>query len=150
MNDEWRIDDPTLYLPPETTRDPNWVATMFLSGLLGFGPYAEHLDTLITPQSRDAWGRFTEARAYMQGLTAPGISTGHTRPEGARDVAYVAMLTNTTEGYVLPAETVVDAAAVVSLVWHEGADSWLVTALGEKAPVEELHRPSKSPAPERR
>lgn len=144
MNDNWTTNDPSLYLPPNSRRDPNYVATLFLSGLLG----DVDLDDLVTPQARDAWGKFTDARQYLRALDAPGVSTGNTRAEGARDVAYVALLTGVGAGYVLPAATKVDA-DVVTLVWHHPVDSWLVHSIGEPVQPDIIDRPSIGTAPER-
>lgn len=148
MADDWTTNDYTLYLPPKSHRSPSFVAQTFLEALLGLEDESDHLEAMVTPQSRCGWGDFRGAQSYMQSIQSAGISSKHSRPVEARDVAYVPVMTGTSAGYVLPAGTPTFPEAVVTLVWHEDADSWLVHSIGDFVPPEVLERPSIGLVPE--
>jgi hypothetical protein len=142
MSPDWSTNDPTLYLPPATSRNPNYIATMFLSALLGHGSYASHPELLTTSASRSAWGDFAEARSFMASIPQPGVSTGVTHPQGASDIAYVALVGHAGEGHVFPAGTTIPDADVVTLVWTDDIASWRVHSIGPEVPP--AHIPSRS------
>jgi hypothetical protein len=145
---DWTTADPTLYQPPATTRDPSYVARAFLEGVLGLEESTTHLDPLVTPRSRAAWGDFRRAQRHLQLLPGVALSSKHSRPAGARDVAYVSLFVGVETGYVVPAGTPMLPEAVVTLVWHNDVDSWLVHAAGDAVPPEVLERHSIGQAPE--
>lgn len=142
---EWTTNDASLYEAPRTNRDPNHVARVFVEGLLGDG---DDLADWVTPQSRDTWDDFVAARKTVRAIEGLGLSTGNTRAEGRRDVAYVAMPSGVHNARVVPGSTRLDADAI-TLVWDELADRWLVHSIGEPVPAEVLQRLSSRPAPER-
>ncbi len=146
--DDWTTNDPSLYLPEQSTRDPNFVAMCFLAAVRWPEGSEDMLERLVTPQSRPSWGDFSDVISYVGSMREPGASTKHSRGAEARDVAYVSLLSGVGDGYVLPSGSPLVSDDVLTLVWHQDADSWLVASLGTFVPVAKLERPSIGLAPE--
>ena len=110
--------------------------------------YSNALHNLVTPESLDAWGDFSEAAKGLEAIQNPGFGSRANRAHDASDVAYVKILSNIEQSYEVTEEQVVLAAAVVTLVWRPEFGQWMVHGLGDHIRPEGLPRTSPNDAPE--
>jgi len=134
-------DDASLHLAVAATEgraNPLNVAAWFFHALL-LEPLDRHeLAILVTPESRESWGDFSEAAQGLQSIRAPGLHARALYDPNAEDVAYVGIVQD-----VAVSRVVEDAplALVITLVRRSELGGWLVHAMGGAiGPVEVLPR----------
>ena len=141
-------EDAAAALPEPSLDDPVAVGILFLKALRDPGQYSNALHNLVTPESLDAWGDFSEAAKGLEAIQNPGFGSRANRAHDASDVAYVKILSNIEQSYEVTEEQVVLAAAVVTLVWRPEFGQWMVHGLGDHIRPEDLPRTSPNDAPE--
>lgn len=127
--------------------NPFAMAMTFIQGLQDRTEFLPALEAVTTPESRAAWGDFAEAAAALDSIEDWGIGSMPSRAEGASDVAYAVVLRSVGQGFQSLDEQVVDAAAIITLVWRPEFGRWLVHAFGHYVSPDELPRSSPNVAP---
>ena len=125
---------------------PATVAGMFFSALQDREVHLDALGNIVTPESRRAWGDFSQVAQLFGGYADPGTEVRGFLAEGAPDVAYVGII----EGVADPdisADDVVVPVGVFTLVWRPEAGMWLIHSFGDPIPAEFLPRSSPGDAP---
>ncbi|GAA0426541.1 hypothetical protein [Leifsonia naganoensis] len=111
---------------------PVTVARLFMLGLEDVDENAVALGQLVAPQTRSAWGDFTDAKAYLDAIPDPGISTTPILPAGYPDVAYVKIFNNVGSGFIVEQEQMVIIPAVVTLCRSNDGTGWYVYRMGDQ------------------
>ncbi|MEN0022230.1 MAG: hypothetical protein AAGC61_03035 [Microbacterium sp.] len=144
MTDEtWTDDDDAQFrmaaLPPQ---HPVHVARVFFLGVRDGSLDPVVRDHLVTPESRPAWGDFSNARADFGAIANPAVGSLAHRSGSADDVVYVRIVPDVEEGYTEQTGGFL-AGPVFTLVWRPEANLWQIHQFGE--PVEPRYLPRTSP-----
>ena len=91
------------------------------------------LRRLVTPESLNAWGDFSTARAALLGC---GMTSRADIP--APDVAYVKFVSDPSQALVADSEVMIMVRAVATLQFRPGSGRWLVHQLGDYCLPEDL------------
>lgn len=99
------------------------------------------LALFVTPESLAAWGDFSSARDLYLSIEDPAFASGGQRATNDDDVHYVAIMRGVKEGYQnTGGEALVDAAAILTLVWRPSFGRWMVHAIGDYVHPSEIPR----------
>lgn len=111
--------------------DPMHVAMAFIFALSELNRTV--LESLTNPESRPAWGDYRETHDVLVGFGDWGIGSQpeYLEERGAR-LAYVKILRDVDESMVATEDTIVMAAAILTLVKRPDINnSWFVQAIGD-------------------
>lgn len=117
---------------------------MFCNALAERKTYLNALNNLVTPESREAWGDFSEAADFLDSVSDAGFGTKADRAFGDNKVAYFKILSNIPTSIRVIDEQPVLIRAVLTLVYrhnvpvYNGGSGWLVHGLGQMIRPEEL------------
>jgi len=117
-------------------RDPFTTVVTFINALDDPHEYVGPLEMLTTPESRAAWGDFTDAASLLRSIDDWGLGSAPTPAEGDDSVRYAKVLRGVQNNFQVQAEQIIFVAAMVTLVWREEVGMWLVHAFGEPVPPE--------------
>ncbi|MFT2708007.1 hypothetical protein [Clavibacter zhangzhiyongii] len=138
------FDDIQLQMSAMGFHHPLTSAFAFVNALNDPAQYAQALENLVTPESRDLWGDFIPVKEAYDSIPDPGYGSTINQIPGASDVGYFKILPSVPDNYQAEQETEVQVAAYLTLVWrpeigHEdNPGMWLVHQFGEMATLEEL------------
>jgi hypothetical protein len=140
--------DSLVAIPDEWVRgpvsgSPAHYAALFMQALADPSANAEALDSLVTPESRPAWGDFTAAAEALNAIVSPGLQTRGVCP--APDVAYVGVMSGVTSHMAVLGSDIVPAAAVITLVLRPEHGRWMVHQWGDYAHPDSLPRTWRRP-----
>lgn len=111
--------------------DPYAVAVLFLQCLEDHHQYLNALENLITPESRNAWGDFSEAAAILASIEDYAVGSKPEPAFGDPHVCYANVLRGVTTSFEVIEEQLIMAAAAITLVWRpELLGMWRVHAFG--------------------
>ncbi len=128
-------------LPDEDSTDPVIAGVTFCNALTqNFPYYRTALKQLVTPESLDAWGDFSEAAAFLNELPEMAFGSKVNEAVGAPDVVYFKILRDVTTSYEVVDEQPINAAAVLTLIWRPERKQWLVHSIGDYSTLENLPR----------
>ncbi|WP_448059973.1 hypothetical protein [Cellulomonas hominis] len=149
---EWRrftsSEEAEAALPEVAFDDPASVALLFVKALFDPETNAVALDYLVTPESRAAWGDFTEAAQMLAEIEDAGFGSNINRAHDAPDVGYLKILRGVSQSYQVTDGQLVMAAAVVTVVWRPEYERWMVHSIGDYLKPEDVPRTSPGSAPE--
>jgi len=143
-DDSWRRfttdEEAAAALPEPSLTDPVSVGIMFVTALEDPIGRRRDLELLITPESANAWGDFTEAAAGLATIEDQGFGSIADEAVGALDVRYFKILRGVPDGYKVLDDQIIDAAAIVTLVWRPEFGQWMVHAMGDYVRPEHVPR----------
>ena len=119
--------------------DPVATARLFYAALLGDPPRADVLEQLVAPETAHRWGDFTSIAQAAREVGAAGVWNAADYATGDRTVAYVALIDQATIDDPPPSGPAI-VPCVLSVVWREEFDQWVVFGLGEPQPPEAAPR----------
>lgn len=115
---------------PASEDNPVAVGAAFLSAVTeADGPHLNFLRGLVTPESRDAWGDFSEV---AEGLSGCGITSRVESVPDDPDVVYVKYVTDPGVALVTLEETAILVRALGTLVRRPSCGGWRVHGVGER------------------
>jgi hypothetical protein len=159
-NDRWaaadKTDDPSIearraaryaledaYDTTAGLRDPFRMADEFIRALQD-GPASSDaqntLDAIVTPESRQSWGDFSDARALLGSIEQWGLTAYAEPADGAADVVYVGVVRGVQSAFGFNSEQIIFMAAAVTLVWRHEYGYWMVHHFGDKIRPEDVPR----------
>lgn len=121
-------------------RDPAMVAITFLTALSDREQYLPALFNLTTPESHESWGDFSDAAAALAAIEDWGLGSEPKAAQGAPDVVYASLLSGVVESFQVASDQMIMGAAVITLVWRPEHGGWLVHAMGDYCPPEDVPR----------
>lgn len=122
------------------------IAAVFLEELEQEPIPVDRLKQLVHPVTYRDWGSFIEAQDFINGLTDIGLSS-RIRFNSRHDIAYVYMLENVTDSFLIEASQIISDAKVINLVAINEKD-WRIYSIGglledylvKVSPLEELRK----------
>lgn len=128
-------------LPEESLTDPVSVGVMFCNALVDdHVHYRTALSNLVTPESLEAWGDFSEPAAFLKGLPDMGYGSMVNEAVGAPDVVYFKIIGDVPTSYQVIDAQPIEVAAVLTMVWRPEYNQWLIHSIGEYLQPEEVPR----------
>lgn len=123
----------------EANRDePHLVASLFCEALGDPEQNQVALRALVTQESLEAWGDFSTAAEMLASIEDAGYGSKVDRAYEADDVGYFKILSGVTQSYQVQGEQFVNAAAIITLVWHRDAERWMVHSIGQQVRPEDI------------
>ena len=117
-------------LPQPSPDNPVSVSLMFCEALEQPAQFLTALRALTTPESHDAWGDFEATGAFLRSIPDRGYGSVANPAHDAPDVCYFKILGGVVQSYEVLDDQVVEAAAILTLVWRPEYGSWLVHSIG--------------------
>lgn len=133
--------------PEAIVRDPHATALTFLYQLEQPARSVRALHALTTPESHDAWGDFSGAAAGVASLGLWELEPKLSRPAGANDVAYAVVREPIDRVGSAAHAPVMSRMAIITMVWRQEQQRWLVHSLGRYVCPEDLPRSTGGVAP---
>ncbi|MEZ2390868.1 hypothetical protein AB6813_15255 [bacterium RCC_150] len=112
-------------------QDPTVVGYLFCDALGSHEEYRSALMRLVTPESVEAWGDFSEAANYFKSIPDVGFGSIADRALGDDNVAYFKLLGGVTESFQVLSDQIMIGAAVLTLVWRPEFGEWRVHGIGD-------------------
>jgi hypothetical protein len=125
---------------------PAFVALTFMSMITDLTQWQHHLPAIVTPESLDSWGDFTEIRDVLERIPERGLGSGATPATDAPDVAYVKIMRDVPHTFLLQAGEL-QVEELITLVWRPEVGRWLVHSVGAATLPEDAPRTSPGGAP---
>jgi hypothetical protein len=130
------------HLPEDDTsmQDPVALGIMFCDALDEYQDFPDVLARLVTPESLEAWGDFSEASAGLARIGQRGYGSNADRAMGDNDVAYFKIFSGVNESFRAIGDQIISAAAIVTMVWRPELGEWRVHQIGNYAKPEDVPR----------
>ncbi|WP_249644399.1 hypothetical protein [Nocardia sputi] len=97
------------------------------------------LAALVSPETRDSWGDFTEAARDLGAIEDAGFGSLVNRAPGVEDVAYFKILGGVSESYQVTSSRMVEVASIITMVRHPGSERWMVHSMGHAVSPEDVY-----------
>lgn len=139
---EWRRfatpDEAADAIPEPDLTDPASVGVLFYQALQDPSEFQQVLAFLTTPESQSAWDDFAEAGEMLAAIEDHGIGTMVKEAQGDPSVAYAKILRGITDSYEVLDNQIINAAAVITLVWRPDFGRWMVHGIGDSILPEDV------------
>lgn len=117
-------------LPDASVQDPVSVGILFCNALDDYQNYQTALRYLVTPESLQDWGDFSEVAKHLQSIEDRGTGSVANEAVGDPDVRYVKIMRGVSQNYQVLDAQPINLASIITVVWRKEYDRWMVHGMG--------------------